>query len=880
MIAVDIKRKYAFVRAASDISENRFFRSLPDAQWMKREKCWRIPRETISHILLLEQENKMEVQWSCGEEEVESLKSAMSQLYEDATQAYRENPFEVPDAFMNLIPVKGWFYWDTELDRLLVRISADSSFRSILRQFGGGRWIHERRSFTVDSSSIRQLLKKLKKKECSFAVAYSAAQRLQQMNSFRERLHSLSSEDMIQSPLRPALIYHKDAFHLLGSDLALREKLLPDSESDIERKKETEALSFSMLVKILFRMAARKEPLWLDSEVLKALQDRFKTDVHFYAYDWGTVLCVSKNESDLHALVTRHSPEISSLSIGSETLYMTVLGDELADILGEHPKENDFLPTCYQYDETAKARLEAIMKRAEARELNARMAIATYSVPDSILEHDQALREKLYPHQRTAVEWFLTTEHGLLGDDMGLGKTISVLSMFSELRWRGDIEKMIIVCPNSLVKNWLKEAKAWLPKLRFESSPKGASFRRSFFRKLQSYDYCDVVVVNFESFRSPQVLAPLMEWVDSHATFLCIDESQRAKNPQSKSFEALQKMAPLARRRILLSGTPAPKDITDLWTQVFLIDLGERFGRDFFRWLENIAVLGNKFSKIGVVEFKEREVERIKLRVREILLRRRKEDVIDLPEKVFSTRYVEMHGSQKRRYDEVCKTLKVRMTSMSGKAFYRDIDNTLEEFLRAVQIASNPRLVDETFMGESAKFIELDQLLYELIEEQDEKVVVWTNYLVNVRELRVRYKKYGAFAFSGEQSVDERAHAVEEFQKRDSGFRVLIAVPAAGGVGITLTAARTAIYLDKTWNGEHWLQSIDRVHRIGQEGVVNIVSLESGRVDGLISSNLEKKEMFLRDLLDSELSTDQYYPTREELLAALEESQAQRGETV
>jgi SNF2 family DNA or RNA helicase len=606
--------------------------------------------------------------------------------------------------------------------------------------------------------------------------------------------------------------------------------------------------------------------------VITEIQKELKPGIHFFLYEWGTFLCVSTSEEALKELGFPGAPEIIQYAIGSETIYMANIGDELGEQLNLEESIAERSPAFY-FHGAAEERLLTLCRRAHVRARTAHMATPTYAPSEQVLEHAPELRDKLYPHQRTAVEWFVEIGHGLLGDDMGLGKTISVLASFSELRWKGDVEKMVIVCPNSLVKNWLKEAKVWLPNLRFETPPKGATFRRSFFRKLQSYDYCDAVVVNFESFRSPQVLTPLMEWVQSHETFLCIDESQRAKNPQSKSFEALRKIAPHARRRILLSGTPAPRDLSDLWTQIFLIDLGERFGGDFFRWLDNIAVLGNRYSKMAVLEYKEREVERVKLRVREVLLRRRKEQVVNLPEKIFSTRYIEMSGSQKRRYDEVCKSLRVRMTSMNGKAFYRDIDNTLEEFLRAVQIASNPRLVDETYSDTPAKFRELDQLLEELVEEQEEKVVVWTNYLGNVRELVKRYGKYGARAFSGEQGVHERDEAVEQFQERKSTCRVLIAVPAAGGVGITLTAAKTAIYLDKTWNGEHWLQSIDRVHRIGQEGVVHIVSLESGRVDALISSNLDRKELFLRELLDGEASRDELYPSREELLEALGDSE-------
>ena len=868
MIAVHVKKKYAFIRAASDISENRFFRSLPDALWMKRERCWRIPRETISHILLLEQQERMEVDWATSDGDLELLKTSASQLYHDALQAYRDNPFDVPDKYMNLLPVTGWFYWDDELDRLLVRGISDSSFRSLLKSFGGGRWIGERRSYTVEPSSVRALLQKLRKKECSFAVAESAARRLQRFSTLKDRSHELTSEELIESPLRPAVISANTSCVLLGSDTALRETLFPDREGEQERQEEAKNLTLPEVLRIIFKLTSRKEQIWLSSDVIAEIQKELKPGVHFSLYEWGTFLCISTSEEALREL----GPEIIQYAIGSETIYMANIGDELGEQLNLEESIAERSPAFY-FHGAAEERLLTLCRRAHVRARTAHMATPTYAPSEQVLEHAPELRDKLYPHQRTAVEWFVEIGHGLLGDDMGLGKTISVLASFSELRWKGDVEKMVIVCPNSLVKNWLKEAKVWLPNLRFETPPKGATFRRSFFRKLQSYDYCDAVVVNFESFRSPQVLTPLMEWVQSHETFLCIDESQRAKNPQSKSFEALRKIAPHARRRILLSGTPAPRDLSDLWTQIFLIDLGERFGGDFFRWLDNIAVLGNRYSKMAVLEYKEREVERVKLRVREVLLRRRKEQVVNLPEKIFSTRYIEMSGSQKRRYDEVCKSLRVRMTSMNGKAFYRDIDNTLEEFLRAVQIASNPRLVDETYSDTPAKFRELDQLLEELVEEQEEKVVVWTNYLGNVRELVKRYGKYGARAFSGEQGVHERDEAVEQFQERKSTCRVLIAVPAAGGVGITLTAAKTAIYLDKTWNGEHWLQSIDRVHRIGQEGVVHIVSLESGRVDALISSNLDRKELFLRELLDGEASRDELYPSREELLEALGDSE-------
>jgi SNF2 family DNA or RNA helicase len=190
----------------------------------------------------------------------------------------------------------------------------------------------------------------------------------------------------------------------------------------------------------------------------------------------------------------------------------------------------------------------------------------------------------------------------------------------------------------------------------------------------------------------------------------------------------------------------------------------------------------------------------------------------------------------------------------------------------------NPRLVDENWKGEPAKYRELDQLLEEIVGEREEKVVVWTNFLGNVRELQDRYKDYGAAAFSGEVSSAERDRTVAEFQNEKSP-RVLIAVPAAGGVGITLTAAQTAIYLDKTWNAEHWLQSIDRIHRIGQRGTVRIISLHACKADDLIARNLERKSIAQAELMgDRKRSSDEQprkedelngLPTREQLLEAL-----------
>ena len=486
--------------------------------------------------------------------------------------------------------------------------------------------------------------------------------------------------------------------------------------------------------------------------------------------------------------------------------------------------------------------------------------------PIEIFNTDLAV--KLYPHQRVAVEWLLRQNSAFIGDDMGLGKTLSVLAALQELLARGEVAKGLVICPNSLCLNWEREVEQWMPGFSAMTVPKSPSKRAKILDEFESDPNQKVIILNYEIVRTHKVHEQLLRIISSYATFLCIDESQRVKNPLSKTFKMLSSLALHAKRRVLLSGTPTPKDITDIWSQIYLLDLGERFGKDYYSWLTSIAELGNDYSAYAVRRFYPKQVEFTQRRVQELLLRRKKERVIALPEKTFIERNIELSGSQLERYEEIRKDLRVRLMSVKGKIFTREVSSILEQYLRAVQIASNPRLVDPTWSGTPAKFSELDFLLEELVGEHERKVVIWTNYVGNTVELAERYKSYGTKILAGSVRPAERQETVRAFQAGPDGPRVIIALPAVAGVGLTLTRAQTAIYLDKTWNAEHWLQSIDRIHRIGQTGTVSVISLHASKVDWLISANLKRKGMAQSALMDGEANIARL-PSRDELLAAV-----------
>jgi SNF2 family DNA or RNA helicase len=158
----------------------------------------------------------------------------------------------------------------------------------------------------------------------------------------------------------------------------------------------------------------------------------------------------------------------------------------------------------------------------------------------------------------------------------------------------------------------------------------------------------------------------------------------------------------------------------------------------------------------------------------------------------------------------------------------------------------------------------------QVVINQDEKIVIWSNYRRNIEELAERYKDLGVGIYYGGLDKHAKDATLIEFQKIGSTMKVLVATPAAGGVGITLTAAQTAVYIEKTWNAEHYLQSIDRIHRIGQRGTVSIIALQACPIDIMIARNLERKAALLRKIMDEGALPEEVAYWREELLSALE----------
>lgn len=824
----------------------------------------------------------------------------------DPTETSEINPFAVPESVLAVetpdvvIRSKG--------RRLALRISPrlGNNGQRIVESVPGAHFVAKDNAYWIPTQELVALVKKLRDKKLSFGVEETLSHKLKASSEERNRLLSGGELPSQWSLERCGLLPYvslqslDDAprFELHGFTGEQWRQMLKLAKLRRPKGVSANVLNAQEVMNLLGASGRLKFRLWRTAEVdawLNAERALLKENIADrteaiadHELELAEPMAFWAIREDRGALVVRGDvregirnrvePEVSlprEIAVGECNEYRMPFSDlarvyEAVTRISHYPMTTSFSTLL----ESARLHRSALIA---AR----RIADLTNVDPADLIGLDIDAGNKLFPHQRVAVKWLCENVNTFLGDDMGLGKTLSVLAAYRALSSRGIVKLLLVVSPVSLVRNWQNECARWFPDLSAQIVTGQKSEKAWTLRLVSNATISpDVLILNYEACRLEYVRKALESLVDRGDTFLCLDESQRIKNPVSKTFESLLKIADRAKRRVLLSGTPAPRDMADLWSQFRVLDGGERLGRSYYRWLESVAELGTKYSDFAVKGFRAGAVEEVMARAHEVMLRRRKEEVTNLPEKLFVNRYVPLRGDQMTQYEEIREELLLRMRTSDGKQFTREITNLLEQYLRAVQVASNPRLLDPEWKGDPVKFLELDAIVDEVVVRGEGKIVVWTNYLGNVRELTERYAAHGARPFSGEVSAKERQATVSAFQN-DSERKVLVAVPAAGGVGITLTAAQTAVYIDRTWNAEHWLQSIDRIHRIGQQGTVSVITMTSCRIDDLIAKNLEKKADMLAKLLGDtaeagEATAEELGLSREEFLKAV--TDVEKGE--
>jgi SNF2 family DNA or RNA helicase len=437
-------------------------------------------------------------------------------------------------------------------------------------------------------------------------------------------------------------------------------------------------------------------------------------------------------------------------------------------------------------------------------------------------------------HQSDGVEFLISRRRGLLAFEQGLGKTLVAIEAFRRLLQDGALQRLFVVCPNSLKRNWVAEIERFAPGLAtvlIEGSPR----RR---REVLDTSRAPVTIMSYETARSETM--SVVAVMKRSRSALVLDESHFVKNRESLSTIAARNLAEAAEFRWLLSGTPVTNSPDDLFSQIAILGADREF--------QSFAAFKAMYGDVST----DRDRSALSQRVSHYLMRRTKDECLDLPEKTFVDVEVELPSWQRALYDAMRDRVVREVESMSHDEFAAFAPTALTRVLRLAQLASNPSLLLPTESRTPGKVAELDVLLSELLDGTDHKVIVWTYYVGTLEKLLTRYRSYGAVALYGAVPNEERQSVARAFQE-DRSVRLLIANPAAAGTGFTFTSATYAIYETLSWRFDHYAQSQDRNHRIGQDRPVTYLRLlAADTIDTALVESLSRKSQLARSLVGDE----------------------------
>ena len=438
-------------------------------------------------------------------------------------------------------------------------------------------------------------------------------------------------------------------------------------------------------------------------------------------------------------------------------------------------------------------------------------------------------------------------------DEQGTGKTVTFIFAFDLLVERDEADLAVIVAPKSMIGEWPKDLERFRGDI-FRTIVLTGSAREK--RRLLR-ERADVFVTNFETAVAMEADLCALMGARTGRTVLAVDESFFIKSQDAKRTRTLRRLREWAGRAYVLCGTPAPNSPTDLVQQFSLVDFGYCFS--------------------GVALPKERElaapVVQAAIEARGLYLRHLKSDVLpDLPVKRFQRVTVPMEAEQAELYRVTLDGLVTEVEAVDAKGFAEQRTHFLARRSALLQICSNPSAISATYSETPAKLVALDSLVDQLVQREREKVVIWSFYRGSVAAIARRYARFGAVRYDGSVTdVVVRRDAVRRFQEDDETM-VFVANPAAAGAGLTLHRARFAIYESLSNQAAHYLQSLDRIHRRGQDrNVQYVVMLCEGTLEVSEYERLVRKEQAAQDLLGDRVDAP---ITRETFLADVREAAA------
>lgn len=454
--------------------------------------------------------------------------------------------------------------------------------------------------------------------------------------------------------------------------------------------------------------------------------------------------------------------------------------------------------------------------------------IADYSNLSKYQEITLELPEELYnalrDYQKIGVRWLLSLRKngfgGCLADDMGLGKTIQVISYLSDESQKNTCA--LVVVPKTLIENWSREFKKF-------SSGVSTYIYHGPGRNLKVAKNNRIIITTYGTLLND--IDTLCKCKFDH---LIIDEAQNIKNSRSKVYRAIARIK--ATTKIIMTGTPLENNIQEYWGLMRIA---------------NPTKLSFKMLSSGLDD--DQIIEKIRRLTSPFLLRRFKKDVLDdLPEKQEQIVYCNFDDSQKQLYSNLLESIKREIDRSPERFEIKSNSIVLSGLLYLQEVCCHPRLLPKEYninhCVESAKMDQLMSMLTEL-SRSGHKIVVFSRFtrMLEIINREITRRHFNVFYLDG--NTRNRQKVVDEFETSLDG--VFLISLKAGGVGLNLVSADSAIIYDPWWNPAAEKQAEDRIYRIGQKNKVTVYKLiAANTIEEKIQTLQETKRKLFDDVVE------------------------------
>jgi len=468
-------------------------------------------------------------------------------------------------------------------------------------------------------------------------------------------------------------------------------------------------------------------------------------------------------------------------------------------------------------------------------------------------------KNKPFLHQAAYLQRFWEEKNSALFAEMGTGKSFMIINNAAMLYDKGRIDAMLIIAPKGVYKNWYKsEIPKHMPEhisykmACWNPTPRKAE-KMEMDAMFNAVDDLRILIMNIEAFSTEKGQQFAKIFLRVTDAFMAIDESTTIKTPTAKRTKAIVKIGKEARYRRIATGSPVTKSPLDLYSQCDFLGEDCLNYNSYYAFQARYAILVER--KMPTHTFKQvvgyRHLDELKNKLDRFAFRVTKDECLDLPDKIYLRRDVDLTSEQKKAYEQ----MKLMALSVLDQGLV-STNNALTQLMRLHQIVCGYVKLDD---GQEIDLPNnrLPELM-ELLAESDGKVIIWANYRKNIQAIKLAIQKeYGmtsVAAYYGDTDADERQDIVDKFSDPKSELRFFVGNPTTGGYGLTLVSSHTVVYYSNSFDLEKRLQSEDRAHRIGQtEKVTYIDLIATSTVDEHIVKALRNKINIASAVLGEEI---------------------------